>query len=219
MTTTDTTPRLRADARRNRDRIISAAQAVFTERGTEVPMEEVARSAGVGVGTLYRRFPDRDSLIRAVAQDAFATVLEDTRATIEQEPDAWTALSQIMHRGLALRTVVRLTVLSSRARALINADPNTEAVNKQFLQLVGDLVRRAQADGKLRDDISTGDIAVLSGLALQGMQALPEELRSLAPARYIAVLLDGLRAENSRPLPGRPIEADEVVIRTPEIDF
>ncbi|SFS80016.1 TetR/AcrR family transcriptional regulator [Saccharopolyspora flava] len=219
MTTTDTTPRLRADARRNRDRIISAAQAVFTERGTEVPMEEVARSAGVGVGTLYRRFPDRDSLIRAVAQDAFDTVLEDTRATIAQKPDAWTALSQIMHRGLALRTVVRLTVLSSRARAIINSDPNTEAVNNQFLELVEDLVRRAQADGKLREDISTGDIAVLSGLALQGMQALPEELRTIAPARYIAVLLDGLRAENSRPLPGRPISADEVIIRTPEVEF
>lgn len=216
--TTETTPRLRADARRNRDRIITAAQAVFTERGTEVPMEEVARTAGVGVGTLYRRFPDRDSLIRAVAHDAFSSVLEDTRATIEQEPDAWRALSQILHRGMALRTVVRLTVLSSRARALINADPNTEAVNNEFMALVDDLVKRAQADGTLRDDISTGDIAVLSSLALQGVQALPEELRTVAPARYIAVLLDGLRADNSRPLPGRPISAQEVVVRTPELD-
>lgn len=75
--TTDATPRLRADARRNRDRIIAAARTVFTERGTEVPMEEIARAAGVGTGTLYRRFPDRDSLISAVGQDVFQRVLEE----------------------------------------------------------------------------------------------------------------------------------------------
>ena len=63
MTSTENTPRLRADARRNRDRIIAAARTAFAEQGTDVPMEEIARAAGVGVGTLYRRFPDRDSLI------------------------------------------------------------------------------------------------------------------------------------------------------------
>src|SRR5690606_39081124 len=67
---TETTPPLRADARRNRDRIINAARTAFAERGPEVPMEEIARCAGVGTGTLYRRFPDRESLVRAVGLDS-----------------------------------------------------------------------------------------------------------------------------------------------------
>nr|WP_238440965.1 helix-turn-helix domain-containing protein [Frankia sp. AgW1.1] len=67
--------RLRADARRNRDRIIATAKLAFADDGPDVPMEEIARLAGVGVGTLYRRFPDRDALVVAVVRDSLATAL------------------------------------------------------------------------------------------------------------------------------------------------
>src|SRR4051812_45368611 len=80
---------LRADARRNRDQIVAAARTIFVAQGPNAPMEEIARSAGVGVGTLYRRFPDRKTLIREVAQDSFARALAEARASIEEEPTAW----------------------------------------------------------------------------------------------------------------------------------
>src|SRR5690606_40530256 len=76
MTSTENTPRLRADARRNRDRIIAAARTAFAEQGTDVPMEEIACAAGVGAGTLYRRFPDRDSLILAVRSEEHTSELQ-----------------------------------------------------------------------------------------------------------------------------------------------
>src|SRR5881227_3330880 len=90
--TADPDTTLRADARRNRDQILAAARSIFAAQGPEVPMEEIARAAGVGVGTLYRRFPDRDALIRAVAVENFERVLTDARAAAKEEPSAWLAL-------------------------------------------------------------------------------------------------------------------------------
>ena len=77
---------LRADARRNRDQLVDAAGALFAERGPDVPMEEIARRAGVGVGTLYRRFPDRDALVRAVAYESLQRVVANARSAAG-EPD------------------------------------------------------------------------------------------------------------------------------------
>ncbi|WP_010693054.1 TetR/AcrR family transcriptional regulator [Saccharopolyspora spinosa] len=99
---TDATPRLRADARRNRDRIIAAARTVLTERGTEVPMEEITRAAGVGIGTLYSRFPDRDSLLSAIGRDAFQRVLDEARTICDRESDPWRALTGFLLRAVDL---------------------------------------------------------------------------------------------------------------------
>ncbi|GAA2352695.1 TetR/AcrR family transcriptional regulator [Saccharopolyspora halophila] len=214
--TTDPTPRLRADARRNRDRIIATARDVFTERGTEVPMEEIAREAGVGVGTLYRRFPDRDSLIREVAVEAFERLIADTHSIIEEEPDAWRALSKLLHRASDLRTIARLTLLSPRAREILAADPTTDAVHNRFMDTLDTLIKRAQDDGTLRTDVSTGDLGVIVGLLLQGVQVMPDEVREVLPGRYLTLLLDGLRPEAPSQLPGRAIRAEEVIFRHPE---
>src|SRR4051794_33378606 len=102
---------LRADARRNRDQIIAAAQLAFATRGPDVPMEEVARLAGVGVGTLYRRFPDREALIRGVAQHNFAQVVTDAGAALAEEPTAWQALVRLMSGSRSLRLTLHLAML------------------------------------------------------------------------------------------------------------
>src|SRR5205085_5125615 len=90
--------RMRADARRNREQIVAAAREIFAERGLEVPMEEIARRAEVGVGTLYRRFPDRVALIEAVAIDAMRQVLELMPTEQERQADPGRALWDFLHR-------------------------------------------------------------------------------------------------------------------------
>src|SRR5258708_7601532 len=84
--------RLRADARRNRDQILSAARDVFVEVGPGAPFDAIARRAGVGIATLYRRFPDRQALMRAVVLDVVGHVGHEARVALSEEPDAFTAL-------------------------------------------------------------------------------------------------------------------------------
>ncbi|MBB5158118.1 TetR/AcrR family transcriptional regulator [Saccharopolyspora phatthalungensis] len=210
--TTDATPRLRADARRNRDRIIAAARTVFTERGTEVPMEEIARAAGVGTGTLYRRFPDRDSLISAVGQDVFQRVLEEARAIGGRDCDPWRALTDFLLRAADLRTVVRFSMLSQRARKILGADPEVEQARNELLDILDGLVLAAQANGSLRPDVSSGDLGVILSIVLQGVHSAPDDIRSEAPARYLTLMLDGLQARPGTPLPGRPVTAADIAV-------
>jgi AcrR family transcriptional regulator len=108
---------LRADARRNRGQLVEAAGALFAERGPDVPMEEIARRAGVGVGTLYRRFPDRDALVRAVAFVSFHRVVENARGAAA-EPDGWAGITRFVRRSVAdLRLATWLSMWFSRTWA------------------------------------------------------------------------------------------------------
>ena len=202
--------RLRADARRNRDQIIAAAKAAFAEHGPDVPMEEIARRAGVGVGTLYRRFPDRETLIRAVAQENFGTVLDDARAAAAEEPTAWDALVRLMGRSRDLRLSVRLAVLSPPAWATIRDDPRTMQFREGIVAVIDDLVRRAQADGVLRTDIGAGDVAAIVSLLLHRIPVADDETAELILERALIVILDGLRANPGTPLPGRPITGQDL---------
>src|SRR5882672_7902292 len=94
---------LRADARRNRDQVLAAARDVFVELGADAPLDEVARRAGVGIATLYRRFPDRAALQRAVALDVLRRAGEAARRAEAEEPDGLAALGRYMHAALDLR--------------------------------------------------------------------------------------------------------------------
>src|SRR5207249_7909435 len=87
---------LRADARQNRERILAAARDVFVELGAGAPLEEISRRAGTGIATLYRRFPDRLALMRAVVLDSLARTEEEARLAAEEEPDAFHALARYM---------------------------------------------------------------------------------------------------------------------------
>ncbi|MEV0086435.1 helix-turn-helix domain-containing protein [Saccharopolyspora sp. NPDC050642] len=210
--TTDATPRLRADARRNRDRIIAAARAVFTEHGTEVPMEEIARAAGVGIGTLYRRFPDRESLLGAIGRDAFQQVLDEARAIGDRESDPWRALCDFLLRAANLRTVVRFSMLSQRARAILAADPEVEQAREELLEILDGMVRAAQANGSMRPDVSGGDLGMILSIVLQGVHIAPDDIRQDASARYLTLMLDGLQARPGTPLPGRPVTIADIAL-------
>lgn len=213
--TSDITPPLRADARRNRDRIISAARTTFAEHGPEVPMEEIARAAGVGTGTLYRRFPDRDSLIRAVGQEVFTRLLDEARAITERESDPWRALTEFVLTATDLNTVLRLSMHSERAGEVLGSDPTLTQVRGEILAILDSMVRAAQDSGALRPDIGSGDIALLLSMVLRGVRNAPGDVVRDAPARYLTLILDGLQARPGTPLPGRPVSGEELALPRP----
>jgi AcrR family transcriptional regulator len=204
--TADPESPLRADARRNRDQIIAAARTIFAEHGPDVPMEEIARAAGVGVGTLYRRFPDREALIRAVAQNNFSRVLTEARAAVAEEPTAWAALVRFLRQSRELRLTAQLAMISPLAAKVIHDDPMTVEFRSVIMAELDGVVHAAQAEGTLRKDIDTGDVAMLFSLLLRQISTGSEQASRLAPERCMALMFDGLRSSGaSTPLPGRPL--------------
>jgi AcrR family transcriptional regulator len=211
---------LRADARRNRDQIIVAARTIFAEQGPDVPMEEIARAAAVGVGTLYRRFPDRDALISAVARDNFGRVLTEARAAVAEEPTAWEALVRLLRQSRELKLSVQLAMVSPMAASIIREDPMTDEFRRVLLSELDAVVHAAQAEGSLRKDIDTGDVAMLFSLLLRQISTRPDgsprkrsrydQAARIAPDRCMALMLDGLRAQPGSPLPGRPLTSADL---------
>jgi AcrR family transcriptional regulator len=194
---------LRRDARENRERILVAARAAFAEVGIDVSVEEIAHRAGVGMGTLYRRFPTKDALIDAVFErhlDRIAAMAEDALA----QPDAWTAFVgyltgvvtlQACDYGLSQILGARLSVEDLVARARTRLRP-----------LVQQLIERAQAEGELRPDVVYEDISVL----LWTTGRVVDATRGVEPdfwQRYLALAIDGLRAPRATPLPRPPLSA------------
>jgi len=187
------TPRLRADAQRNRERIIAGAAALITERGPDVPMEDIAQRAGVGVGTLYRRFPDRHTLIRDVAADMFRRGID----LAESQADAvtgWEALVQLVRFCAepdlgALSAALRPWLAEHRDR-----DDELRALTMTWLDRFERAVRKAQSEGAMRTDIGGADLLRFISLVTCRMPELSAEANHEATARYLDIVLDGLRA-------------------------
>jgi AcrR family transcriptional regulator len=201
---------LRADARRNRDQILAAAKQWFAEQGPDVPMEEIARSAGVGVGTLYRRFPDREALIRAVARESLANSVAEARIALAEEPTAWQALVRFLRQSRELRLTVRLRMAAKPARTVLKDDEEGNALRRAMIEALDAVVHAAQAEGSLRSDVDTGDVAMLFALLIRQAPLPDEEATELARERCTALILDGLRAPAGMPLPGRALTAADV---------
>jgi len=182
---------LRADARRNRARIVRAARAVFSEQGREAQMDDVARKAKVGVGTVYRHFPTKEALLEALAADKFETLAREARAALALE-DPWAGFEQLMWRGAEQVASDRgLHAVMSAERCIMER----AARGREDLQAaVGELMARAQASGQLRADASPKDIKLV-------MCGLGGAMQVCGPGddwrRYFAFVLDGLRARPS----------------------
>ncbi|MFD5074377.1 TetR/AcrR family transcriptional regulator [Streptomyces sp. NPDC058371] len=186
---------LRRDAALNRERVLRAAREVFGERGLNVTLDDVARHAGVGVGTLYRRFPTKEALIRAVfEQDAEGRMESAQRALTH--PDPWQGLVDFlmeMSADLAEnRGLHEAVMLGSHSSGPIET---TRAGMIPFLEA---LVRRAQESGQLRPEVTASDIPVIQHMLSSAAQftrgTRPEIWR-----RYIEVLLNGLRERPDNP--------------------
>ena len=174
---------MRADARRNRDQIIDAARALFLEVGTHPPMEDVAHRAGVGVGTLYRRFPDRDALVAAVAEDTLTRLAELAATARAGESDAWAALRRFLREAVELRLGALRSVVEDATHDAVRAVPGLAAIRARLADDLAWLVARAQADGALRKDVGLAEIG-----AIMTLRTTPTS------DRVIAIVLDGLKA-------------------------
>ena len=189
---------LRADARRNRERVLTAAQAVFAERGHEAQMDDVARRAGVGVGTVYRHFPTKETLIEALAVDRFERILAAGKAALDVA-DPWEAVTGALLAGAELTASDRsFTEIVGEVTGPLTLPEPLEA---ELFATYGELMRRAQEAGALRRDLVLDDIPMFMcgiGLGARKTHACPEAWK-----RHIAIVIDGLRAPNaSTPLPG-----------------
>jgi AcrR family transcriptional regulator len=179
---------LRADARRNREKVLAAARKAFAEHGGEAQMDDVARRAKVGVGTVYRHFPTKEALLAALVFDTFASIAERSRALLELE-DPWEAFTTMLwDAGESLAGDRALTEAMS-VRIPMEQCPGQVEVG----EIACELVRRAQAAGQMRPDVIVEDISMLMcgvGSATCRPHPYPDAWR-----RHLAILIDGLRAD------------------------
>jgi AcrR family transcriptional regulator len=208
--------RMRADARRNRDQIAKAARGIFAEQGVDVPMEEIARRAGVGVGTLYRNFPDRDALIEAVAVDGMRLLIEVARSSRDREAEPWQVLRSVLRRSIELRLGWLHSALQPRLVEAIRNNRELREARRILFELVEELVRDSQAAGAIRDDVRTADVVLIFGLVSRPLPAVPTELADTARVRMLEIALEGLRPNPARPLPGRAISMRELTVGWPD---
>jgi AcrR family transcriptional regulator len=175
----------RSDARRNRERVISAARKCMARDGLDAQMEEIARQAKVGVGTVYRHFPTKDELIEALARDRFERLAElANEALTKDEP--WQAFCDFMRASAKIQTedLALSEVLVSRPEVM---QRSAEAVG--ILDLTAKIMARAQESGALRADAEPTDVPMVL-CALAGTCRNPK----MDPERYMAIVIDGLRA-------------------------
>jgi AcrR family transcriptional regulator len=194
---------MRADARRNRERLLAAARDVFVDQGPDAPLDAISAAAEVGIGTLYRRFPDRRALVRAVVLDVLGLAAEEARLALAEERDAFHALARYLHRALDLRISAVMPALLDH---IPPDDEEIASIRTRSWGLFEQLIDRAHAAGTLRPDATFADIGfLLVRLARPLPGSLPRDLDNRLAHRHLELLLDGLRtdrAEPAAPLPG-----------------
>jgi AcrR family transcriptional regulator len=195
----------RADARRNREAVLEAARERFGADGLEVGMEEIARAAGVGVGTVYRHFPTKDDLIAALVHDHFARLAAAGEAALEED-DPWRAFCEFM------RWSARQGRENRALGEFLSSTPELgeiEARETGLAEATEKLVRKAQRDGRMRKDLILADVPTL----LCGMSAITAAHEDSIAAqnweRFVEIALDGMRAcpgTSKLPAPNRRIQ-------------
>jgi AcrR family transcriptional regulator len=202
------THNLRADAQENRDKIRDAARALFSERGLEVSMREVARRADVGPATLYRRFPTKQALI----DDVFADELRACRQIVMDgcaDPDPWRGFSSVIE-GLSVLNVQNQGFVD----AFMAAHPQAPVFahhRAALLRRLRALASRAKRAGRLRHDFVLDDL-VLVLLAGRGLSSARPATRTAAARRFAALALDAFRENATNgPLPRRPSLIGEAI--------
>lgn len=175
---------MRADARRNYDKLVAAARATFAADGTSAPLEDIAERAGVGIGTLYRHFPTRQALLEAVYVDEVEAMARAAEELSDLPP--WDALSQWLHQYVGFAATKR-----ALTEALLETAPDSNALSgcRTLLTGAGDaLIGRAQSAGVVRADTSFADVGrMVSGIAVVSVTD-PEQKE-----RMLQIVLDGLR--------------------------
>lgn len=207
----DDGPQLRRDATENRQRILAAAREVFAVQGLSAGLNEVARRAGVGVGTVYRRFPEKEELVGAVMGEQVAAMKRVAHDALVLD-SAWDGLVHLMETLAAMHAADR----GFRDLMLVpgGAGDAARQVREQLAPLFEELARRAHDEGTLRPDVSFTDIA-LSLVMVSDFAHRSAAVRPSSYRRFLALLLEGMRTRAENVDLGEPAitstETDEIV--------
>jgi AcrR family transcriptional regulator len=189
---------LRSDARRNRERIVAAASELFAEHGADVCVDEIARRAGVGQATVFRRFPSKDDLVLALFEQRITDAAEAVQRIARTVADPWEALVAAMEAVAGRQASDRGTFQAVGGEVI--GSPELREARARIAAPFGELLRRAQAAGRVRADLEPEDILFLitaAGHAQPCQLDIPDLWR-----RYLGVILDGMRPASATPLPG-----------------
>ncbi|WP_218026843.1 TetR/AcrR family transcriptional regulator [Nocardia inohanensis] len=163
MSSPDPAPRrARADASRNRDRILEAARILFAERGSQVQLPEVARAAGVGIGTVYRHFPAQSDLIEAAAEQRFAEIESFARGDCLRAAPGQAVLTYLAHVGELLSADRGLSAAIEAVRDSTSSAPRGASLSR-LTDAIAELIESDRAAGALRPDLTPGDVYMLVG--------------------------------------------------------
>jgi AcrR family transcriptional regulator len=179
---------MRADAARNRARVLEVAYETFAAEGLGVPIDEIARRAGVGAGTVYRHFPAKEDLFRAVIEDRMRRIVDEGRALLDSDPAGgiFTLMrAMVLDWGATDRGLVE--AFAGAGLDVNRAVPEAEG---EFLGMAGDLLAAGQAAGTVRTDVTVPEV---KGLVV-GLQAMQAHNPAVAETG-LAVVIDGLRAK------------------------
>lgn len=192
---------LRSDARRNHELLVAAAREVFAEQGVDASLEEIARRAGVGIGTLYRHFATREALVEAIFERRIGELVAIAEAAAA-EPDGWSALVHLLEGTLELQAGDR--VLKDVLMRYPPGEGKLASGRETMRHLFEQVLERARDEGKLRDDFTFADLALL----FWSFKPVIDATAEIAPnawRRPFHLLLDGLRAEAATPQPEPPL--------------
>ena len=189
----------RADARRNRERVLLAARRLFAQHGLDAQMDRIAAGAGVGVGTVYRHFPNKEDLLEALIEDRFERLAAAGREALEVA-DPWRGFCQFMTYSAGVMAEDRaLSDAMSQWSERMQEAAAASGVN----EITAQLIARAQESGDLRPEVEVSDVPmVICGLG----RAAHIEITGMPFSweRFLALILDGMRASGGSPLPPRP---------------
>ncbi|MCM2393382.1 TetR/AcrR family transcriptional regulator [Streptomyces albipurpureus] len=199
--------RPRADALRNRERIVCAARGMFAELGPDVPLDDIARTAGVGNATLYRHFPDRAALIHAVVVSVLDRVHEQVRRAATEESDPFAAVRRFVHAAADERIGALCPMITGD---FDRNHPDLLAGRDRLEDAVRELIERAQSAGRMRRDVAVGDLLVALGQLARPLPGTGCTELDRFVHRHLQLFLDGLEAPARSELTGRAITLEDL---------
>jgi AcrR family transcriptional regulator len=199
--------RLRRDAQRNRDAIVAAARQLFCDHGLEAPLDEIARQAGVGIATLYRRFPSRVELLDAVLADTLQAHIEVAEQALATD-DPWEGFAFYLEETCRLQATDR--GLNDAMGMQFPRAATVEAAKARLFEVVDQVVDRAQQAGQLRADFTLEDLVFVTWANSRILPAVRAAGAPDAWRRQLGFLLDGFRADRASPLPESPLSPRQV---------
>ncbi len=197
----------RAQAKRNDQRVLDAARAVFTT-DPDAPIAAVAERVGVGISVLYRRYRSKDELLQRLSLDGLQRYVTEVEAALADTGDPWSAFATFMRRAVDAGT----GSLTLRFAGNFTAGEELYRLGRTAYEATQQLLDRTKAAGALRDDIAVSDLSLIFE-QLQAVRVADQQRTDQLRQRYLALLLDAMRAPATTPLPGPPPQWEEITRR------